>query len=138
MVSLRLQFFTFLNMIIVGMIIGVFFDLYQVLRGKSNPKRLVTDLFDILFSLLAVIIIFSALLYSNNGQVRVYVFGGVIVGLIIYYWLISKFVVKLWVKLVNIISWLVVKIKNLVITIYNKSKLIIVKIKNWIKSIKDR
>ncbi|AGB40141.1 spore cortex biosynthesis protein YabQ [Halobacteroides halobius DSM 5150] len=133
MVSLRLQFFTFLNMILVGMVIGIGFDFYRVLRSKVNPLQIFTILFDIVFSLLSAIIIFITLFYSNGGAARGYVFIGVFTGVIIYYLTISNFMIKVLTKLANIIYWIYTKAKKIIIWIYNKSKLIMIKIRRWIK-----
>ncbi|GAB6099787.1 hypothetical protein JCM16358_16660 [Halanaerocella petrolearia] len=133
MVSLRLQFFTFLNMIVVGMIIGIGFDLYRVVKSKFNLQRLVVDFCDILFSVLVTIVIFMGLVYSNGGSVRIYAFLGVSFGLIIYYLLVSDLVVSIFNRIVDSIFWVCSQLKRLIIFIYSKTKAIILKIKQLLR-----
>lgn len=106
MVSLRLQLTTFLTMIIIGGIIGIGFDFYQVLRRKINFSQLVTDVADILFSLVVTLIVCGGLLYSNDGRVRIYFLVGVLVGLIIYYFIFSCLVINFFLLLWSGIDWL--------------------------------
>jgi spore cortex biosynthesis protein YabQ len=133
MVSLRLQFFTFLNMVIIGILVGVIFDFYRVLRWQTNPKKFTTDVFDLLFAIIVTIIIFIALVYSNGGVIRIYVFLGVILGQIIYYWLFSYYIILLFAKFIEFIYFIFCKIKDFTLSIYNNIKKIIIRMRNWIK-----
>ncbi len=110
MVSLRLQLTTFLTMIIIGGMIGIGFDFYRVLRSKITFNQLVTDVADILFSLVVSLIICGGLLYSNDGRVRIYFLLGVILGLIIYYFIFSGLVINFFRFLGAGIGWLQVKL----------------------------
>ncbi|MCK8827511.1 spore cortex biosynthesis protein YabQ [Natroniella acetigena] len=142
MVSLRLQLFTFINMMLVGVIIGIIFDFYRVLRGSFNPSRIITDVFDLFFSLVATLLVFLGLIYSNRGEVRIYIFVAVIIGEIIYYLTISQFFIKFFRRLIRSIFCLYNKLKKTVVFLYNRLKRVILLIYNKIKvvltSIKQR
>jgi len=120
-------------MMVVGILVGVAFDFYRVLRGKIKPKRLITDIFDLLFAIIVTIIIFIALIYSNGGVIRIYVFVGVLLGEIIYYWLFSDYIILLFSKLIEFIYYIIGKLKNFTLLIYNNIKKIIINIQNWLK-----
>jgi spore cortex biosynthesis protein YabQ len=120
-------------MMVVGILVGVAFDFYRVLRGKTKPKRLITDIFDLLFAIIVTIIIFIALIYSNGGVIRIYVFVGVLLGEIIYYWLFSDYIILLFSKLIEFIYYIIGKLKNFTLLIYNNIKKIIINIQNWLK-----
>ncbi|MCK8817006.1 spore cortex biosynthesis protein YabQ [Natroniella sulfidigena] len=138
MVSLRLQAFTFLNMMMIGVVIGFFFDFYRVLRGKCQLGRVATDLFDLLFCLAVTLFVFLGLIYSNQGQVRLYIFIGVISGEVIYYLTISKYSIIFFQRVVKLIGVFYQKIKSIVLLIYNRLKSILLKIKEKFKEIFKR
>ncbi len=132
MVSLRLQFITFFNMIVIGMGLAIIFDLYRILRGKTDLNNIIIDIFDIIFSLMSALILFVGLVYSNGGKVRYYIFGGVIIGVFIYYLLFSKFFIKIFIKIFNIIRLIYNKLKNIGLIFYKRLKSIIIKIRDRI------
>ena len=134
MVSVWLQFVTFLNMIIVGLVIGISFDFYRVMRQKIGLQRIGTDIFDIIFSILATLVISLVLFYSNGGQFRVYIFLGVGSGLLIYYRLLSGIVTTIIIKLFNLLERIASKLQKIVNNLYNKITSIILRLRNWIRS----
>lgn len=121
-------------MIIIGFIVGIMFDFYRVLRGKTKPKRLITDISDLLFSIIITLIIFISLLYSNGGEMRIYVFLGVILGQIIYYYLLSSYVIVILSKLLNGIYYIYCKFTNIILLCYKNIKKGVVKLKKCLHS----
>ena len=113
MISLRLQIITFSSMILVGLIIGGSFDFYRVLRKKISFSRVVTDVADILFSLMATLLICGSLIYINSGQIRIYSLLGVIIGLIIYYSFFTPYILTFWEKGWYIVAKIVGAIKKI-------------------------
>ena len=79
------QVFTFLMTIVTGMLLGGLFDCYRVLRRTFKPKAFMTWLADLLYWLVATVVMFIALVFSNWGELRFYVFIGVLSGLGVYY-----------------------------------------------------
>nr|WP_243832530.1 spore cortex biosynthesis protein YabQ [Orenia marismortui] len=122
-------------MIIIGLIIGVFFDFYRVLRGNLNLKRIITDIFDLLFCLFTMLIIFLTLIYSNDGLIRIYIFLGVILGQIIYYYFLSNFIILFFSKVLVLIYSCYNKIKGIIVWSYKKLKILVFRSKKWIISI---
>ncbi|WP_408955210.1 spore cortex biosynthesis protein YabQ [Natroniella sp. ANB-PHB2] len=138
MVSLRLQVFTFVNMMIVGLIIGFFFDFYRVIRGNFQLGRITTDLFDLLFSLAVTLFVFLGLIYSNQGQVRLYIFIGVISGEVIYYLTISKYIISFLQRVVRTIKIIYYQIKRIMLLVYDRLNLILIGIKEKLKKVFKR
>lgn len=65
---------TFLSLAGWGIVAGLIFDLYRVMRYFWQPSYWVTQLTDLLFWLMLLITTFALLLLSNYGEVRSYVF----------------------------------------------------------------
>jgi spore cortex biosynthesis protein YabQ len=80
--------------IAAGLIIGILFDIYRIIRGFNNPGNFITAAADILFWLFAAILIFIYFLFTTNGELRYYTVVAVIIGLIIYFKIISRVFVK--------------------------------------------
>ncbi len=93
---------TFIVTIMTGMILGILFDFYRVLRGIFHPRAAVTFLTDILYWLIATVIVFGALLLSNWGELRFYVFIGLVSGIAGYYRLFSHFAVTLLIRTIRL------------------------------------
>jgi spore cortex biosynthesis protein YabQ len=84
------QIYYFLSTILAGIVVGVMFDTYRILRGFNCPNKLVTAVSDMLFWIFAAVLTFIFMLYTNNGDLRYYIFVGLFLGLFIYFKLISK------------------------------------------------
>lgn len=89
------QLSTFGWMVITGAGVGLIFDLYRVSRGLIRPRWLLTALGDLLFWLLVAVLTYGVLLQVNSGEVRVFVFLGLFIGLFLYYRFVSTLVIRL-------------------------------------------
>ena len=92
--SIDVQFDIVRYSIISGILIGIMFDLYNIIRGVKIPKIIII-IEDILFWILTAIIVFAFLLYANYAFLGPYVYIFMIVTLIIYLKLISPTILKL-------------------------------------------
>ncbi|WP_446898053.1 spore cortex biosynthesis protein YabQ [Clostridium sp. LBM24168] len=73
-----------------GIITGVLFDVYRIIRGYTNINKLVIFIEDILFWIFSAIMIFVFLLYTNYAYTDMYVYLWIAVGIVIYFKLASK------------------------------------------------
>lgn len=83
---------TFLTTLVLGALLSVIFDFYRVLRGIFKPRSAITYVFDLLYWLLAIFLAFSVLLISNWGELRFYIFIGLAGGALLYFRLLSRYV----------------------------------------------
>lgn len=105
--NLQIQFLTLSVMAGSGAFMGVLFDVYRVLSGQLRPPRWLVPLLDIGYWLAATSFVFWALLYSNNGQVRLYVFLGLLFGVWLYFRLASRLTVRLVLLIIRLLKALV-------------------------------
>ncbi|ASW42092.1 spore cortex biosynthesis protein YabQ [Clostridium isatidis] len=103
--TLEVQFQTVLYSILSGILIGVLFDLYSMVRGIKVPKIIVI-IEDILFWVLTAITVFTFLLYKNYAFLGPYVYVFMILTLIIYLKIISSKVRKIEMYIIEKVSWL--------------------------------
>lgn len=86
---------TFLCLAVTGIALSFLFDCYRLMRGAVNPRVLITAVTDLLFWLVATVIVFAVLLSSNWGEMRLYVFISLIGGVLVYYQLLSQRAMKI-------------------------------------------
>lgn len=115
---LNSQTILFFIFIFDGLIIGVIFDFFRILRRSFKTGLLITSIEDIFFWIIACsIMLYSAFVY-NNGIIRGYMFLGVIIGTIFYMLTFSSIIIKICVFVVkNTIRLLIKLIKILYIPI---------------------
>lgn len=97
------QAYLFLIFIVNGIIIGLLFDFFRITRKVFKTNNMVTYIEDIIFWILTGIILLYSIFIFNNGELRLFMFLGVILGNIIYMVLISSYVIKFNVKLISLI-----------------------------------
>lgn len=112
--SLDIQFDIVIYSILSGVLVGILFDLYNIIRGVKIPKIIII-IEDILFWILTAVIVFTFLLYMNYAFLGPYVYIFMILTLIIYLKIISPTVLKLEIYIINKVGKFIrVLLKNLV------------------------
>lgn len=89
------QAYLFFIFILNGIVIGILFDFFRILRKSMKTKDFVTYIEDILFCIITGIIIIYSIFYFNSGEFRIYIFIGLLIGCSIYLLTISQYVVKI-------------------------------------------
>lgn len=97
------QAYLFLVFSLTGVAIGILFDFFRILRRSIKTSNLATYIQDILFWILTGIIVLYSIWYFNNGELRIFVFLGLIIGLLIYMTTLSSIIVKIFTKLLVIL-----------------------------------
>src|SRR5690606_14910652 len=97
--DIKFEFYIFLNSVYAGLVSGIIFDLYRVIRYFFKPKKVVTIIEDLLFWIGIGLIFFYILNKSNWGQLRGYVFIGFFLGGLIYLNILSKVLFPIFLKI---------------------------------------
>lgn len=93
-VSLVDQLYAFGMTIVAGLVMGVVFDLFRVLRGSARPRSVLTWAGDILYWVSVTPLVAAVLLHANRGELRFYVVLGIGVGLTLYFTVCSLVVLE--------------------------------------------
>ena len=113
--SIKIQIFIFLTSIYSGMIAGIVYDLYRLIRYHSKPSKIVTGIGDLVFWIGEALIFFYIFNKSSWGELRGYIFVGFFFGTIIYGQILSRFLYPLLLKIFNgiiyIVKWIIYIIK---------------------------
>lgn len=102
------QLTNFIYFIITGSVLGIVFDIFRILRKSFKTSDFITNIEDILFGIITGIILLSTIFLFNNGELRFYIFLGIILGIIIYMLFISKYFIKLNVIIINFIKKIII------------------------------
>ncbi|WP_066871031.1 spore cortex biosynthesis protein YabQ [Clostridium mediterraneense] len=104
LLPLGIQFNIVIFSCLAGMLVGILFDGYRLIRGFNVPKIL-GMIQDILFWILISIVIFIFLLVFNYGFLGAYVYLFMFIGVMVYLAIFSKMVVSVE----NVVARLVFK-----------------------------
>lgn len=104
MQSLTSQFFAFLVMVLIGLTVGVSFDIYNVTKKTIRPRRIFVMIGDIFFWVITTINIIFMLLVGNWGEIRLYVVIGIAIGTLIYFRLLRKKVIKVLLYIMKMLT----------------------------------
>ena len=127
------QLFCLIAFTATGIVIGVLFDIFRILRRSFKTADWLTTLLDILFWILAGFVILFSIFKFNNGEIRSYIFVGISLGVLIYMLTLSKYIVRCSVIIIKFIKKIISYPVNLIIKITNF--LIIKPIKFLVKKI---
>lgn len=98
------QINTLLIFILTGIVIGILFDIFRILRKSFRTPDILTYIQDFTFWILSGLILLYSIFKFNNGELRAYVFFEIILGVFIYMLLLSKHIIIFFVKLISIIK----------------------------------
>lgn len=108
-VTIYYQLYSLFIFSLIGILIGILFDTFRILRKSFKTPDIVTIIEDIIFWLLVGGILLFSIFKFNNGELRSYIFIGLILGIIVYILTISRYIIKISVKILmtikNILSF---------------------------------
>lgn len=98
-----IQFSIIFYALLAGILTGLMFDLYKIIRGTKVPKIIIA-IEDTLFWILTAMIVFSFLLYTNYAFLGAYVYAFMLISLGLYMKFISNRCIKFELEVVNVTS----------------------------------
>lgn len=98
------QLTSFIYFILTGILLGIIFDIFRISRRTIKTSDFFTNLEDVLFGLIAGIIILFSTFKFNNGELRLYIFIGLSIGIILNMLFISKYFIKINIYIISFIK----------------------------------
>lgn len=108
------QFYSFLIFVGIGILIVLIFDIFRILRKSFKTPDSITFLEDVLFLLITGIILIYSIMKFNSGKIRFYIFLGLLIGGIIYALNVSKYFIKINIKIIETIKIMINYILNII------------------------
>jgi spore cortex biosynthesis protein YabQ len=84
------QIILFVFSLLSGVLIGILFDIYRIIRGFEDVGAIITIIQDVLFWIATGFIVFVFMMYTSYAYMSFNVFVYVSIGLFVYIKLISK------------------------------------------------
>lgn len=97
-----------------GILIGILFDLFRIKRKSFKTPDISTYIEDISFGIITGIFLIFIISKYSSGQIRLYMIASLIFGLISYWLTISKYFIKIAVKIISIFKKIIAKIFNII------------------------
>ena len=97
------QAYLFLVFSFTGVIIGILFDFFRILRRSIKTSNFITYIEDVLFWILTGLLVLFNIWYFNNGEIRIFMFLGIILGVLIYMSTLSNIIIKIFSKILQTI-----------------------------------
>ena len=104
------QAILFLIFVLNGMLIGLFFDIFRIIRKTFKTIDIITYIEDILFWIITGFSIIYFVFNFSDGEIRGYMFIGIVLGITIYILtcskvitIISTYILKKIIRIVSII-----------------------------------
>ena len=94
--------------ILLGAILFLIYDILRIFRRIVRHGAVWIGVEDFLYWVICTVAVFLMLYQENDGMVRGFAIGGVILGTLMYYFLLSRYVIKinvwLWKHLIAILK----------------------------------
>ena len=129
------QLFSFFIYVIVGILLGFIFDIFRALRKSIKNSTVVTNIEDILFVIISFIIIAMVVQIVSKGELRFYILLGIILGILIYFLSVSKYIITGETWILKSIIKILKSIYNFFIKFFKKINGLILKFLNKVKHI---
>lgn len=100
-ISVSSQVHIFLYSILGGIVIGFIYDIFRIKRQTVKTKSFIVHIEDFFYWILIAIIMFAVVYYSNEGELRGYIFFGAIIGAVLYMLTLSRIVIKSSILILN-------------------------------------
>ena len=118
---------------LTGVVIGILFDIFRIIRRSFKTADFIICIEDICFWLLAGLILLFSIFTFNNGELRLYVFLGILFGTLIYLLTLSKYFILIFVQIITFIKKIlwhpISKIIQLLTKVFSPIKTFFVKIR---------
>lgn len=108
------QLKSFFIFTVIGIIIGILFDIFRISRKIFKTSDILTYIEDILFWLISGLIILFSIFLFNNGELRLYIFIGISIGILIYMLSISRYFIKINILIINYLKLIILKILHII------------------------
>lgn len=92
----------FIFFFIIGVTIAIIFDFFRAIRKNFKSSDIATIIQDIMFLFISGSLIIYSIIKLNNGEIRLFIFIGIFLGILMYSLTISKLCVIILYEFVKV------------------------------------
>ena len=89
------QVYIFLYSVAGGALIAFMYDVFRIKRKAIKTGVFIIQLEDLIFWLLVAFVVFGVLYYSNEGEIRGFIFIGTVLGAVLYMLVLSRVIMSI-------------------------------------------
>lgn len=116
------QFFIVFIFINTGILLGILFDLFRIQRKIIKTNQYLTYFQDIIYGIISGFLVFYIIKKYTNGDIRLYMFMNLLVGIFIYLTGLSKYFIAFFVWIINPVKKILTKIAKKFMKILEKKQ----------------
>ena len=109
------QLIIFMIFAMSGIIMSIIFDFFRATRKNIKPSILLTYIEDCLFWIISGTILIFEIIKFSQGEVRLYLFIGLILGSVFYFAIFSKYILKIFTMILSFFINIGQRIKKFII-----------------------
>ncbi|WP_072888477.1 spore cortex biosynthesis protein YabQ [Tepidibacter formicigenes] len=98
-----------------GILMGIIYDFYRGIRCNLNGNKIIRCVEDMLFWSVITLISFLILHQANSYDLRYYNFTGFIIGVIIYFNTVSKYILRFFCSFIKVIINILINLYYIII-----------------------
>ena len=114
LITVSNEAYIFLCSVIGGMLVAFIYDLFRIKRKTIKSSAIVIYIEDFIYWVVVALVMFGVVYYSNEGEMRGYLFIGAVLGVSLYIFVLSKPVVNMSMFIIRFVTrvlrmiWLIV------------------------------
>lgn len=116
------QFFLMFIFIDTGILLGILFDLFRIQRKIVRTNQYLTVFQDVIYGIISGFLVFYIIKNYTNGDIRLYMFMNLLLGVFIYLTGLSKHFIAIFVWIINPIKKILTKIVKKFMKILEKKQ----------------
>ena len=92
--GIHTELLLFMASVFMGAVLFLLYDIFRIFRRIVPHGVIWIGIEDFLYWIVCTVNIFLLLYWENDGMIRGFVIGGVILGMCLYFFLLSRFVIR--------------------------------------------
>ena len=105
----------FLTSVLGGVLLGLLWDFYRLLRHYIALGRLGTALGDILYWIISLYVGLNIIIKVSWGNIRVFILFGFFIGALVYFYVISNIILSICITLIDFVIQAIIKTYSAII-----------------------
>lgn len=119
-ISVNAQVLGTLYAVPVGAAFCLFYDIIRIFRKSVKPRFAIDFLLDVFFWIICAFVTFCLMLIFSSGQLRWYIFFGLLVGFLIFRFTLSRLIILLSFRIIDLLTRFFSAVNCLLTKIFTK------------------
>ena len=100
------QTWSFLYSLLLGMGLGLFYDVFRILRIALPHRTIAVAIEDIFYWTSAAFLTFFFFFYTDGGRIRIYLLTGEAIGFLLYYFTLGAVIIGAAKRIIAALRWI--------------------------------